>query len=323
MPGLIEAVPFLRGAVGRTGTLAVYGFSEGVMSARSPAILATYPTPHILGTFGIAADELEGAIGRMDREPTIGAGDGTIILRSGRIRSTLDLLAYEPQPDFEPEEWLDIPDGFIDSIRAALPFVATEGHWQRSLLLDRGRVTAINGKSAVEVEVSGLDVEGIVLPYDCLSYLCDLDALPSKWLPTKLAVTFAWEIGARAKCQTLAIPWPESYSSSSFFDGFEEKAATVDSIPVDDNYRSAFADVAVVANLSDGVATVSPSGILGKSSHGTQEVELPTRVKRATKWSIKTLSPVLAVASEWHPDADGPAFFRGPGVRGIVLGRRE
>jgi hypothetical protein len=106
---LLDALPFLKGAVQRSlpgGSPSIYVFSDGVMFAQNAAVLAAYPMPHILGEFSLAAEDLERALGRMTAEPMISAGDGTLVLKSGRLRSEVTLMACET-PGADPSGVLE------------------------------------------------------------------------------------------------------------------------------------------------------------------------------------------------------------------------
>ena len=135
---LREAVTFLKAAVARSlsgDAPSQYTFSDGwaYASGAAGAVLAAYPVPHILGTFGLAAADLEGAVQRMSSEPAVEAGDGTLVLRAGRLRSTIDLFAAEPPGHAlrESVNWTKPPAGLLKAIRTVLPFASPKGTWER------------------------------------------------------------------------------------------------------------------------------------------------------------------------------------------------
>jgi hypothetical protein len=329
---LLQAIPFLKGAVGRSlpgGAPSIYIFDEGVMYAQGPSVLAAYPVPHMLGTFAMGADDIERALGRMSSEPTVAAGDGTIILKSGRLRSTVDLLPCEPPEILNHEEGDPPPSALIDALRTALPFIPTEGTWNRSVMIDGSRIVALSNRASIEVVFDTLaDCQQVTLSDDCAAYLCGLKDAPASWQHTNNAVIFSWADGIWARCQKTALPWPAPYDSPSFFDSFTDEAerkkrgwdALSNPVPITDEFRAAFEDVAA---LGDGTVTLTPDGMIGRSAHAEHAADLLTGALTKTIWDIKALKPVMAIAKEWHPDADGPAYFTGPSCRGVVVGQRR
>lgn len=322
---LTAAIPFLKGAVARsTGKPSLYMFHEGRMFARSPAVLASHPVPHILGTFALSAKALEDMIDRMPTEPTVGTGDGTLVFRSGRLRSSIDLVeAAEPEGTLIPDDtWPASPKGLIPALRSALPFVPSAGSWQMSVRLDEGRVQALGNRGAVEIQVDGLQVHGhVALSTDCVEYLGKMRTEPSGWFHTNSAVIFAWPSGAWVRCQKTALEWPPQYSDPDFIDGVIKKIDIGDPVQITDEWRESYEDIAA---LGDGEVTVFPDGLIGRAQGAEHVAEFETGVRHETLWDIKMLKSVFEVADVWHPDAEGgPAPFFGPGGRGIVMGRRK
>jgi len=319
---LLDALPFLKGAVQRSlpgGAPSTYVLHEGAMYARNAAILASFPMPHILGTFALAADDLESALGRMPTEPQISAGDGTLILKAGRLRSAITLLACEP-PSGRPDginSWDDPPAGLMSALRLAEPFVPKDGTWQRGIKLEDGRALAISNRAAIEVTVDGLEVMGqAVITDDCVRYLAKLDGDPSSVHFSDIALWLRWASGAWVRCQLSALEWPPD-----IFDRILDGAG--DDVPIEltQEWRDAFADIAA---LGDGTLTVREAALYGRTEHAEHEAEFTTGAARETYWSLATLKSMFASgAAAWNPDAQGPAAFRGKGFRGVVMGQRR
>ena len=315
--GLIDAHKFLRGAVRGQPS---YGFDEGRMYARGPALLASYPVPHMLGTFAVAQEELDSALSRMPSEPVVSGGDGAIVLRSGRLRSTIDLLDYAspgnaPAPD---DAWPEPPAGLLAALGRALPFVSDSGTWNRSVKLETGRVLAMSGFSAVAVDVPGLEVEGhLALTDEVAEYLSKLPP-PARWLVDASSVSFSWASGAWVRCQSTALPWPDGVFDRALGMG----VADGDPVAISDAFREAFADVVALVD-GNGVVVVDPEGMRGKSEHAEHVVAVPTGVAGESQWAIRALRPVVPVARRFWPRADGPSRFEADDARGVVMPRRE
>ncbi len=322
---LKEAVPFLKGAVARSmpgGAASRYIVNDGWLYAQSPAILAAFPVPHMLGLYALAADDLEGALARMTDEPTLEAGDGTLIFRSGRLRSTIQLMETEPPAtlaadvDGEGDNagWEALPDGFAAALETALPFASKDGTWQRGIRIETGRIVAINNRCSVEVSVPALMLaEPSILASEAVEYLGKLDE-PARWRPAADHAVFVWPSTAWVRVQALAADWPD------IVDKVLNSAGDEAPIALSDEWHAAFADAAA---LGDGNLAISPSGILARSQHAEHDAAFATGCERQTFWSLEALKPVFAVASAWHPDAQGAARFIGPGLRGCVVGQRR
>lgn len=319
---LKQAVPFLK-AVARSNTSSgrpsQYTFHEGYCFAQNPAILAAYPTPHILGTFGLSAEDLEAALSRMEDEPLISAGDETLILRSGRLRSSIKVFeANIPahSVDATDEEWEVIPDGFVQALKKATLFVSSRGTWQTSVKVDRTTVTAISDRSAIEVTTNEVDVsEPISLTDSCVRYLESLDD-PDRYQLLQGAALFLWSpTGAWARCQLSVYRWPAEVIAKVF-----EKAGD-DTPPIEltQDWRDALGDMLA---LSEGYVEVNPEGVKGVSEHATHDVPFPTGVDKTTRWSPSVVKQLMAAAERWDPDSAGPTLFTGPDCRGVVAKQR-
>lgn len=325
---LIDGVQFLKGAVQRSlpgGTPSAYLFSGGVMFAQNAAILAAYPMVHILGEFSLAADDLERALARMSTEPTISAGDGTLIFKSGRLRSEITLMACEP-PDVDLSSvngWEPPPDRLMTALKAVKGFIPPDGTWQRGVKLEDGRVLAISNRSGCEVLCPGLQVlSDTVLTDDCVEYLTGLRSQPTEMCLTGGAAWFRWPNEAWARCQLMALQWPDCIFDR-IIDGIGQQETPC---RLSQEWVDAFADAAALCDNSGGhgTITVRPVGLHTKSGQGDHLAEFTTGATRETYWSLAALKPVFSSgASAWNPDSSGPALFSGDGVRGMVVGQRR
>lgn len=322
---LLDSISFLKGAVKRSlpgGAPSTYTFHEGRMFAQSPAILACYPMDHILGTFALAADDLEHALARMPTEPQISAGDGVLILKAGRLRSSITLLACEPPHDADGgiNEWEPPPAGLFAALKAVQPFISQDGTWQRGAKLENGRVLVISNRSACEVTLDGLGAAG-VLTDDCVAYLAKLDE-PELSHAAAGALWFRWPAGAWVRCQLSALEWPTDDEGRSLFDKIlGPPAEELPPCELTAEWRAAYDDIAA---LGDGTLDVRPGGLHGRTEHAEHDAEFATGAARETRWSLATLKPMFGSgATHWDPDAQGPARFAGPGVRGVVMGQRR
>ena len=262
---LVSAIKFLKGAVQRNlpgGAPSTYVFCDGVVYARGAGMLAAYPVPHILGTFALAADDIERALARMPAEPQISAGNGTIVFKAGRLRSSCMVMAAdEPGGKIDPNAaWQPPPTQLLEVLRTVLPFVSPDGTWQRSAKLETGRVLALSDKSAIEVLLPNLNVgnHNISLAVESVAYLAALDKAPTGMLADDRSLSFLWANGAWARCQLMAQAWPDGIADRLLArDG--DDAPPIDITP---EWRGAFDDIDA---LGDGTITVGPDGLTGNS----------------------------------------------------------
>ena len=322
---LRESVPFLKGAVARSlpgGAPSVYIFNEGVMYAQSPALVAAYPVAHIMGTFGLAADDLEGAIGRMPTEPAVSAGDGTLILSAGRLRSTIQLFAAEmPEEAREQaatnEPWAECPVGLWPALALAQPFVSADGSWQRCVCLLDGRLLAMNNAAGIEVKCDDLHLSAPQAPLidDAVEYLAKLPP-PAEWREERAALSFRWPSGAWVRARLAAVEYSVAIMDR-IFEGIGNGAA----VPLTQEWRDALDDIrALAADGKSATVDLGPSGIVGRSAHGEHVAQFATGCERETRWAMRALLPVFGAAKQWCPDAHGAASFSGDGLRGAVVG---
>lgn len=311
---LKAAISFLKALPDRADT---YTFNEGWVYARSPSLFAGYPVPHMLGTFALSAPDLERTIARLGAEPKIEAGDGTIILRAGRLKSSIDLIDAEAPADLPdlsvaPDP---MPAGLTDAIEKALPFVGVEGTWQRTMELRTGIVRAVNSAYGVEVKVESLDLDSpVALTRDAVSYLLSLDP-PAGIVRLPSSVSFSWLSGAWLKCQLSTYAWPDAIVARVF-----DLAKAATPVAITQEWRETFD---TIASLGDGTVELSPNAIRSKTNHANHEAEFPTGVAAATRWKIEALAKVVKIADSFAPDASGPAAFVGEGLRGVVVALRS
>lgn len=311
---LKSAISFLRGVSDATRDF--YAFEDGWAYARGRSMVAAHPVPHMRGKFGASASDLDRAVARMGTEPRIEAGDGTLVLRCGRLRSAIDLVDADAPPDVPGGAGTPLPDGLLAAVARVLPFASAEGTWQRSIDLRSGAVRAANPSSLVRVEVPALEMASpAAVTEDVASFLVSREGAVG-WLPEPpSAVSFFWPSGAWMRCRLSAVEWP-----SSLVDPILARADGDAPVAVTDEWREAFADVAA---LGDGHVDVGPDGIVGRTAHAEHAAEFATGAARRTRWRTASLAEVIKIADAWGPDSDGPAPFRGEGTRGVVAAMRR
>ncbi|MDE2021147.1 MAG: hypothetical protein KGJ13_12495, partial [Patescibacteria group bacterium] len=114
----------------------------------------------------------------------------------------------------------------------------------------------------------------------------------------------------------LAEGWPDVASRVI---GMAEDATADRDLPVEinDAWREAFADAAALAKV-DNELRVTPDALIVRAAHTQHRIEFETGVTKETTWTIPFLKPMIAVATFWDPDRDGPGVFVGPDLVGLV-----
>jgi len=311
---LTDAIGFVKDAAERSmpgGVPALYVFHGGFVHARSAAVVAAHPVD-LDGTFALPADDLDAALARLGDDPIIDAGDGTMILKKGRLRSQLKVLEAEVPVVFAAPEWQGVPPTLMKALELVAPFASDEGTWQRGVHLADGRAAAINNRSAAESPVADLPDMDAILGDGAARYLPTLPE-PSGWAVAANSISFGWPNGAWVRCQLVNASWP------AIADRVMVSAGDEAPITLTEEWREAIDHLSA---LGDGAIRVMPQGLKAARSHSDAKVKFDTSATKSTTWAADLLKQIAGVATAWNPDAEGPARFIGEGLRGVVMRRR-
>jgi hypothetical protein len=315
---LKKAVPFLRTIVktsANSGASPQYTFHDGYCYGQNPSVLASYPTPHILGTFGLAAEGLEAALGRMSGEPAVEAGDEALILKYGRLRSTIKVFeSVVPyySADLDDDGWEPVPPGLTAAIKKASLFMSSRGTWQTSIQLTGDSVAAINDRSALVVSVDCPSIREPACLTDTFVRWLDSQDDPDRFQVVGESILFSWsDTGAWVKGQLSAYAWPNEVVSKVF----ESAGSDEPPIQLTADWREALEDMVA---LSDGHVEVSSRGLKGVSQNSVHEVPFETGVSEVSRWSVQVVKQLMEAGERWNPDASRVALFTGPSCRGVL-----
>jgi hypothetical protein len=318
---LYDAVQFLKsvGAKGLPGGAPqTYVFDRGWCHSQNAATLAAYPTPELASTFALSADALEQILGRLKQQPELAAGEaaGTLVLKKGRLRSTLQIMYADPiEVTTDSATWQPVPAGLVEALRKCLPFISPQGTWQRGVKLGSGHVAAVSSRAAIEIKVPDLDLgQTVILSDECVKYLAGLDDDPVRMFYESGALWFEWDTTAWIRCQLLSYEW------GTIADQALDRAGEDAPVVVDDDWRQAVADVIALGGKN---VAVGPRGLSSKGDYSVVEAEMDIAVEGVTEWSADILEEVIAVADRWNPATVTAARFYGPDLRGVVVGLRS
>ncbi len=318
-----EVVSFLKDAVkrgaGAMGTQDCYISSGDSLRAANDVMHAGLDWESGVG-FAVPADAVDAFLARAKTIDNITLNENDIVLRSGRLRSRIRLRHDEPvpKPSF-PDEWIPVPDGFIEALKVAQGFIdpAATGSrlWQSAIRVWAGRVTACNGRILVDITVDGMFMEKPkLLGKPAVNFLIS-QGKPDEFGVDNSTVTFRWDDGRWVRCQTVNTEMLEGNLAAIF-----DKVGTDAPVAIDDEWRNVFADAAA---LSDNTVGLMSDGFRAIRENIASDIALDTGLASGHEswWAAKDLAVILAVASAWNPGSyPNPSYFMAPMTRGVIVG---
>jgi hypothetical protein len=265
--------------------------------------------------------ELDALASRLDGEVSVTTDEGSITLRAGRLRGTVKTLPPEDASIVYPDRpWLEPPPSLMSALRLARPFVAeaTAVPWSTCVCLRRDSILATTTISLTRVDAPGLTPPGdcdLLVPWWAVDFAIGMAQDPDGVIMTPDYVALRWPDGTWLRTQLITGSFPPIVASML--------VSVSDSQPVkiSDEWRAAYLKI---AEISRDVMEIGPGRIVGGLGRGHAElfIDLPGLTASAY-FNPQYLTPALAVATSWDPGAyPNPVAFAGPGVRGLVAGRR-
>lgn len=314
-------IAFLKPVVTRNAPSAVAGsyiFRDGQVWAARPGMIAGMPVPSLLPIdANVPAEELEGVVSRMKEAPSLSLGDDGLHLSGGRLRGFVIAVRHDeppPLPDASMVDFAPCPPDLPAWLRLAAEHVGTRG-WTSGMRLMDGRITAINDVSGVDIDAVGLRLAApVLLIEECASFVAGAGA-PAEIGSTPTALYCRWADGRWLQSSVL-----NAEMSTRVEEAFE-KATEEHGVEVTAEWREAFDDA---KSLSDGFVDLRPDGFHVNRGALRGPVAFDTGLPdgHASRWSTRTLGPVLARASRFHPgggQTGQPCRFSAPGFRGVVM----
>lgn len=313
---LHEIIDFLKDAVTRgagAGINGCYIVHNNHIHCRNISTQAGLPFDS-KANFALPADAVDAALARMKDVELIVQPDA-VILKGGRMRSTIKRITDEAPPLPDPiDYWIPSPPGLAAALNTAKGFCG-DRIWQIGVRLMNGKVTAFSGKAGIDIDVEDLVIETPFLLLAPTAAYIAAQGDPDEMAVEPAAVNLRWKDGRWVRCQFLADEMPEDQIESIF-----ENAGETCSIKVTQEWRDAAADAEA---MSDGTVKLTFEGLTGIRDNITSIAEFDTGLEstHSSFWNAKSLIEVLAVATEWQPQAyPYPALFLGEGIRGVIQG---
>lgn len=322
-----DVVAFLKDAVKRgAGAMGVQNcyLSDGAMVRAANDVLHAgidWPSGAV---FALPADAVDAFLSRVDDVKSIDVNERAVVLKSGRLRSSIDLRHDEPEPAPPlPEEWNPVPATFVTALKIAQGFTdptATGNRlWQSAVRIWSGRVTACNGRCLVDIDVGNLPMEDPKLLGKAAVDFLVTQGNPDEFGTDKNTITFRWDDGRWVRCQVV-----NTEMSEANLVGIFSKVGTETPCTIDEGFRVAYADAAA---LSDNTIGLTETGFRAVKENIRSDVEVESDLPEghSSQWGTKDLGIVLGVATAWNPAAypDVPALFVGPMMRGVIVGLKS
>lgn len=309
---------FLKAAAGHFSAINILGcytFDGGFVYAGNGAIQAGIPYASAT-SLNIPTDELEAALGRMPDgvvlEPRATEAGVLAVLRGGRLRATIQCIDGEPpqRPDIDGD-WERVPGGFARALELALPFTDKDGTWTTGISINDNLVRAVNNRCGIEITLEDGGLPKLLLTQDCARFVAENN--PDSYLASDNSIVFRWDDRRWMRAQFLAYEFPASV------DSIFAKADADASVPLTEDWRAAYADIAALADTVE----LQPDRMVGRRAASVVEAAAKTDVPagHVSLWKTSVLGLVAPIATHWNPTAyPAPCMFRGPGFRGLLLG---
>lgn len=297
------------------GVQGFYAFSDGWLFAGNSAMQAGVPFAFPTEC-AIPAEELELTVSRMDK-PVLDARDGVLVIKSGRLRSTIRCVPYDSvtkYPDDLDKPTVPVPAGLTDAIAKALPFVSKLGTWQTGVCVAPGTVRAFSNKSAVEITFDGTFPE-IILTQPCAEFLAEHKPDSYRTYGNG-GLLFTWTDGRWLRVQTLAYEIPKAIVSRIL-----DSLGTDAPVPITDDFRAALDDAGVLGDKIE----LRADRMVARRENSLSEIAIrtPVAADHVSTWEYPLLAMVAPIATAWNPASYPEAsMFKADGVRGAVMGLR-
>ena len=244
-----------------------------------------------------------------------------LAVRSGKFKAFIRCTT-EPYPGIEPEgEFVETAGGFLDALRAVLPFVSEDASrpWSRGVLLRGHSAYATNNVILVEHWLGYRFPLDLNIPKNAVNELLRIGEEPLGFQVTTTSITFYYTGKRWMRSVLYTKEWPDVQRI------LEAPALRT---PIPEGFFEALHAVRPFVGESNRVHLL-PTGISTEPTEDTKDgafVALPMPNVH-TCFNIEQLLRVEGVAQSLdigntQPDQPRPCLFYGKGLRGAVVGMR-
>ena len=267
----------------------------------------------------IPGDELQNLVSRLDATVTVTSDENTITIRAGKMRGTIQTQSPDTVAMMEPaDEWQTPPPTLINAMRTARPFVAEVAAqpYATCLCFRSEGIFATTNISLIQVECPGLaPPSDMLVPAWAAGFAIKTDGELTGIILNQSYIAFRWADGLWLRAQLIQGAFPAAAGA------LLGAVAPNQPLAITSAWRRAYC---AVAAISEEVVAIEPDRIVG--GHGRSQVVYETAASGLTetlRLDPKYSTPVVECATAWDPSAfPKPVPFVGPGIKGLIVGRR-
>lgn len=315
---------------------------DGAIHANNGRMVAGHPFP-FAGTALVPAKPFHTVLAnrpdgecRWVAEGDVASGEGKLVLRRGRFRSSVKTLPVSEwvwpiyTPDIDP-----LPPLLLEALPKVMPFCSENATkpWATCIEVSRDYLYATNNVVLARASCPTTVPEFLLPRWAAEFILARTEGLIGWEVATNPEtqapqfVSFLWENGAWMRSTLLVERFPNV--ALMLADLADPEVA------ITGEWRLALTRVGRMlrqASRNDDdkhVVRLSPESVCGRMASEILEVEDGTGTPvpvgaEATFWDLRYLAPVAELATHWQPTAwPKPAAWRGPGVEGVIVGRYD
>lgn len=317
-----EAIAKVKGALAAKdfgAAMNYYTFKDDFIYASDGNMTAATPYAHGLDRL-VPGAELEALLARLPNDVTCMYDDASITMKGGRLRGTIKTQSTVDRVLLVPEHpWNEPPHGLVEAMRRARPFIADVAAqpYATCMCFRKDALFATTNMSLVQVQVPGLapgDLD-LLLPSWAVDFVLKAYGTLNGIIFTPNYMAFRWDDGSWLRTKLIEGAFPATVVT--LLSNVEPEQP----FELGPGWRLAYADVAA---LSEGIVGVEASRITGGKGHSKVEADVePTGIEAPVHFNPRFLTAVIDVATHWNPaEFPRPVPFVGPGLRGLVVGRR-
>ncbi len=247
-----------------------------------------------------------------------------LVLKRGRFKGRIKTLGLDNwvMPTDLPIGLSTLPDGFVDGITNLLPFVSDNATkpWAMCVGFIGDYMYASNNIAVARVRSTEHFSKDLLLPRWVLEFIVNRAEGLVMWAWDELRVTFLWEDGSWMRSSLIEEKFPPV---QAILDKF--LIGEVD-VEITSEWRKQIRRIGKIADdpvmrFRVGECAGSTGEVLSVEDDAGAPV--PEGLTE-TIWDFRFLEPVISVATHWNPrHYPNPAPWRGPGIEGILAGRRS
>lgn len=252
-----------------------------------------------------------------------------LVLKRGRFKGRIKTMPLDDwvMPTDLPGGLTPIPQGFIISLEALLPFVSTNATkpWAMCVGVKGDYLYASNNIAVARCHcATGMGIEEFLLPKWVVEFIIDRQEGLSAWaIEDGQRLTFLWEDGSWMRSSNIMDTFPDAQKILDRYLHNDEVSVDVE---ITDEWRKIIRRIAKIAD--DPVIRLREdecAGSTGEVLSVEDEAGAPCPEGRTeTVWDLRYLDAVLISATHWNPRTyPNPAPWRGPYIEGIIAGRRD